>query len=249
MAGSMQPMAGGRNPAGSDSLFGPAAAAHACRTASGGTASLHLIPSPIHRARADQFRERTAGVAARAALAAPAQLRGLPVGPRPEPGEVPTLKDLGLAPLPASSSGPQPVGGEFACLPGLHCVLPHMCGPLLVRRCMEAACGTFRLEPEVLQGCTAWCLATFSALAEQSCSSQTTRLLPPRPPAAGETQALKQLRTFLARAGGGSAGSAGGGGAGGAVLPRAGSPGSGCAGILPLRHAASLPAAPDPGGW
>lgn len=37
----------------------------------------------------------------RAALAAPTELRGLPLGGRVEPGDIPTLQQLGLQPLPA----------------------------------------------------------------------------------------------------------------------------------------------------
>lgn len=55
-------------------------------------------------------------MAPRAALPAPAELRGLPLGGRMDPGEIPTLQQLGLAPLPkgavaASASGSGSSGG------------------------------------------------------------------------------------------------------------------------------------------
>ena len=53
-------------------------------------------------------------------------------------------------------------------------------------------------------------LPLFQRLLSNPAPLKPPALLPPRLHAAGETQALKQLRTFLARAGGGSAGSAGG---------------------------------------
>eukprot|EP00887_Chlorella_sp_A99_P005649 scaffold1.g5649.t1 len=68
----------------------------------------------------ERFREATASVAPRAALPAPEQLRGVPLSAgRLDRGELPTLKDLGLAPLPAAvaacpggDADPAPVGGE-----------------------------------------------------------------------------------------------------------------------------------------
>ena len=62
---------------------------------------------------ADQFRHRAAGMVARGALAAPQQLKGLPLGGRVDPGEIPSLKQLGLTPPPQSSADAKPVGGEF----------------------------------------------------------------------------------------------------------------------------------------
>ena len=62
---------------------------------------------------ADQFRNRAAGVVARAALGAPQQLKGLPLGGRVDPGEIPSLKQLGLTPPPQTSADAKPTGGEF----------------------------------------------------------------------------------------------------------------------------------------
>lgn len=81
-----------------------AAPALACLTLPGP----HLVLLPLPYGPADKFRERSEGVAVRAALPAPTELQGLPLGGRMDPGEIPTLQQLGLAPLPkavASSSG------------------------------------------------------------------------------------------------------------------------------------------------
>ena len=74
-------------------------------------------------------------MAPRAALPAPAELRGLPLGGRVDPGEIPTLQQLGLAPLPkgataaAGSSGSgQPRGGESEALRQLRTFLAAAAG-------------------------------------------------------------------------------------------------------------------------
>ncbi|PRW58276.1 blue-light photoreceptor PHR2 [Chlorella sorokiniana] len=88
----------------------------------------------------DGFRERTAGVSPRAALPTPGELRGLPLGGRVDAGEIPTLQQLGLAPLPkgaapsgsASSSrgsgSGQAKGGEGEALSQLRRFLAHAAG-------------------------------------------------------------------------------------------------------------------------
>lgn len=87
----------------------------------------------------DGFRERTAGMAPRAALPAPAELRGLPLGGRMDPGEIPTLQQLGLAPLPkgavaasasgsSGSSGGPTKGGEGEALSQLRRFLAQAAG-------------------------------------------------------------------------------------------------------------------------
>ena len=48
----------------------------------------------------------------RAALPAPSELRGLPLGGRVDAGEVPTLQQLGLSPLPAGCSAAATAGGK-----------------------------------------------------------------------------------------------------------------------------------------
>ncbi|EFN59149.1 hypothetical protein CHLNCDRAFT_56756 [Chlorella variabilis] len=66
----------------------------------------------------DKFREQIGGVAVRAALPAPQELHGLPLGGRVDPGDIPTLEQLGLQPLPAAAAtgsigeGGSPRGGE-----------------------------------------------------------------------------------------------------------------------------------------
>jgi deoxyribodipyrimidine photolyase len=64
----------------------------------------------------EAFRRAMAGVAPRAALGGPAQLRGVPAGAAAavEAGEVPTLRQLGLEPLPAQGASP----GAAACAGG-----------------------------------------------------------------------------------------------------------------------------------
>ncbi|KAL4859435.1 Blue-light photoreceptor PHR2 [Chlorella vulgaris] len=63
----------------------------------------------------DKFRDRINGSAVRPALPAPAELKGLPLGGRVDPGDIPTLQQLGLQPLPAShASLPGKAGGAAA---------------------------------------------------------------------------------------------------------------------------------------
>lgn len=60
---------------------------------------------PCSRPRpADKFKQHVEGLAVRAALAAPTELRGLPLGGRVDPGDIPSLQQLGLQPLPAGCS-------------------------------------------------------------------------------------------------------------------------------------------------
>lgn len=91
----------------------------------------------------DKFRQRTQGVGPRAALEAPQQLKGPPLGGRVEVGEVPTLEQLGLTPLPkqrgtqqqgtssrrqglaAEAGDSSPRGGETEALRQLKCFLAH----------------------------------------------------------------------------------------------------------------------------
>lgn len=78
-------------------------------------------------------------MAPRAALPAPAELRGLPLGGRMDPGEIPTLQQLGLAPLPkgavaasasgsSGSSGGPTKGGEGEALSQLRRFLAQAAG-------------------------------------------------------------------------------------------------------------------------
>lgn len=53
-------------------------------------------------------------MAVRAALPAPAELRGLPLGGRLDPGEIPTLQQLGLSPLPNDGASSSSKGGKGA---------------------------------------------------------------------------------------------------------------------------------------
>ncbi|KAL4431003.1 hypothetical protein ABPG75_006259 [Micractinium tetrahymenae] len=48
----------------------------------------------------DKFKQQVEALAVRAALPAPTELRGLPLGGRVDPGDIPTLQQLGLQPLP-----------------------------------------------------------------------------------------------------------------------------------------------------
>ena len=110
----------------------------ACFEAQHPSFSTHFSNHPT--CHSDGFRERTAGVAARAALPAPAELRGLPLGGRMDPGEIPTLQQLGLAPLPkgtaaagsssggGSSGSGQAKGGEGEALSQLRRFLAHAAG-------------------------------------------------------------------------------------------------------------------------
>ncbi|GAB4817664.1 hypothetical protein N2152v2_004710 [Parachlorella kessleri] len=101
----------------------------------------------------DQFRHRAAGVVARAALGAPQQLKGLPLGGRIDPGEIPSLKQLGLTPPPQTSADAKPTGGESEALKQLQTFLAQAHGGTSPGSPADGSgSGTGRLRSGAMQG-------------------------------------------------------------------------------------------------
>ena len=194
---------------------------------------------------AEGFREQTAGVEPRAALPAPEQLRGLPHGPgRLDPGEIPTLQDLGLTPLPPASSGSPgssdvgaggsagagssgweaaaPVGGESEALRRLRTFMATVGGSISSRSGCGGSAGSSSSSSSAGGGAYASNFAsTVAPWLATGCLSPRlmmeqarSRLAPAAPPAAAASQAAA-----AAGAGSGAAASGGGGQGAGGALP------------------------------